>query len=68
MLHYEQPDSESPEREFFFDGTRIPDPAPKLTIEQVRKDAFLPRNCHSDTVGTGGALCCAFSRAIGSKG
>jgi PRTRC genetic system protein C len=24
-------------REFFYNGTRIPDPAPNLTVEQVRE-------------------------------
>ena len=24
-------------REFFYNGTRIPDPAPSLTVEQVRE-------------------------------
>ena len=43
-------------REFFYNGTRIPDPAPNLTVEQVQRitDAVLPRNCHGDTGGAGG--------------
>jgi hypothetical protein len=41
-------------REFLYNGTRIPDPAPNLTVEQVRKDDVLPRNCHGDTGRTGG--------------
>ena len=27
-------------REFFYNGTRIPDPAPSLTVEQVRELLF----------------------------
>jgi len=27
-------------REFFYNGTRIPDPAPNLTVEQVRELLF----------------------------
>ena len=28
------------QREFFYNGTRIPDPAPNLTVEQVRELLF----------------------------
>ena len=28
---------ESLQREFFYNGTRIPDPAPNLSVEQVRE-------------------------------
>ena len=43
-------------REFFYNGSRIPDPAPNLTVEQVREllTPSYPRNCHGDTGRTGG--------------
>jgi len=60
-------------REFFYNGTRIPDPAPSLTVEQVREilTPSHPEIATATLVGpedTGGALRYTFSRAIGSKG
>jgi PRTRC genetic system protein C len=60
-------------REFFYNGTRIPDPAPNLTVEQVREllTPSHPEIATATLVGpedTGGALRYTFSRAIGSKG
>ena len=60
-------------REFFYNGTRIPDPAPGLTVEQVREilTPTYPELATATLVGpedTGGALRYTFSRAIGSKG
>ncbi|MGA7704364.1 MAG: PRTRC system protein C [Solirubrobacteraceae bacterium] len=60
-------------REFFYNGTRIPDPAPSLTVEQVREilTPTYPEIATATLVGpegTGGALRYTFSRAIGSKG
>jgi PRTRC genetic system protein C len=60
-------------REFFYNGTRIPDPAPSLTVEQVR-EILTPSHPEIATAtltgpeDTGGALRYTFSRAIGSKG
>jgi PRTRC genetic system protein C len=60
-------------REFFYNGTRIPDPAPSLTVEQVREllTPSYPEIATASLTGpedTGGALRYTFSRAIGSKG
>jgi PRTRC genetic system protein C len=60
-------------REFFYNGTRIPDPAPSLTVEQVRETLTpsYPELATATLVGpedTGGTLRYTFSRAIGSKG
>ena len=60
-------------REFFYNGTRIPDPAPSLTVEQVREilTPTYPEIATATLVGpedTGGTLRYTFSRAIGSKG
>ena len=60
-------------REFFYNGTRIPDPAPSLTVEQVREilTPSYPELATATLVGpedTGGTLRYTFSRAIGSKG
>ena len=60
-------------REFFYNGTRIPDPAPSLTVEQVREmlTPTHPELATATLVGpedTGDALRYTFSRAIGSKG
>ena len=43
-------------REFFYNGTRIPDPAPNLTVEASERiaNAVPPRNCNGDTGGAGG--------------
>ena len=64
---------ESLHREFFYNGTHIPDPAPNLTVEQVREilTPTYPELATATLVGpedTGGALRYTFSRAIGSKG
>ena len=60
-------------REFFYNGTRIPDPAPTLTVEQVREilTPTCPEIATASLVGpedSGSALRYTFSRAIGSKG
>jgi len=60
-------------REFFYNGTRIPDPAPNLTVEQVR-ELLTPSYPEIATATLGGsedkadALRYTFGRAIGSKG
>jgi PRTRC genetic system protein C len=60
-------------REFNYNGIRIPDPAPQMTVEQVR-DLLTPTYPEIATAtlagpeDTGTALCYTFSRAIGSKG
>ncbi len=41
-------------REFFYNGTRIPDPAPNLTVEQVR-ELLTPSYPEIATAITGGA-------------
>lgn len=60
-------------REFYFNGARIPDPAPDMTVEEVRE--FLtptyPEIATATLTGpdaTGTALRYTFDRAIGSKG
>lgn len=60
-------------REFHYNGIRIPDPGPKLSVEQVR-DLLIPQFPEIATASvsgpeaTGRALCYTFSRAIGTKG
>jgi len=60
-------------REFFCNGTRIPDPAPGMSVEQVR-ELLTPAHPELATAtlegpeDTGTALRYSFSRAIGSKG
>lgn len=60
-------------REFYYNGVRIPDPGPDLTVEQVR-DLLAPTYPEISTASvsgpedTGSALRYTFSRAIGSKG
>ena len=60
-------------REFYCNGTRIPDPAPQMTAEEVR-DLLTPSYPEIATAtltgpeDTGAALRYFFSRAIGSKG
>ena len=60
-------------REFFYNGVRIPDPAPQMSVEQVR-DLLTPQFPEIATAtltgpeDTGTALRYTFSRAIGSKG
>ena len=61
------------QREFLYNGTRIPDPAPNLTVEQVREllTPSYPEIATASLAGpedTGGILRYTFSRAIGSKG
>ncbi len=60
-------------REFSYNGTRIPDPAPNLSVEQVREllTPSYPEIATASLTGpedTGDALRYTFSRAIGSKG
>ena len=60
-------------REFCYNGIRIPDPGPGLTIDQVR-DLLTPNYPEIATASvsgpeaTGTALRYTFSRAIGTKG
>jgi PRTRC genetic system protein C len=60
-------------REFYYNGFRIPDPAPHMSVEQVR-DLLTPTYPEIATAtltgpeDTGSALRYSFSRAIGSKG
>jgi PRTRC genetic system protein C len=60
-------------REFAYNGSRIPDPDPKMDIEQVR-DLLAPSYPEIATAtmsgpeDTGTTLRYTFSRAIGSKG
>ena len=60
-------------REFFYNGTRIPDPASTLSVAQVREllTPSYPEIATASLAGpedTGDALRYTFSRAIGSKG
>ena len=64
---------ETLEREFFYNGTRIPDPAPTLSLEQVREllTPTWPEIATATLDGpedTGSTLRYTFNRAIGSKG
>ena len=60
-------------REFAFNGSRIPDPDPRMSIDQVR-DLLTPSYPEIATAtmtgpeDTGTSLRYSFSRAIGSKG
>jgi PRTRC genetic system protein C len=60
-------------REVVFNGSRIPDPDPQMTIEQIR-DLLTPSYPEIATAtmtgpeDTGTSLRYSFSRAIGSKG
>ena len=60
-------------REFNYNGVRIPDPAPQMSVEQVR-DLLTPTYPEIATAtltvpeDTGTVLRYTFSRAIGSKG
>lgn len=60
-------------REFCYNGIRIPDPGPALTIDQVR-DLLTPNYPEIATASvsgpeaTGSVLRYTFSRAIGTKG
>jgi PRTRC genetic system protein C len=60
-------------REFYFNGVRIPDPAPGMSVEEVRE--FLtptyPEIATATLTGpdaTGSSMRYTFDRAIGSKG
>jgi PRTRC genetic system protein C len=60
-------------REFLYNGSRIPDPNPKMEIEQIREllTPSYPEIATATMTGpedTGTALRYTFSRAIGSKG
>ena len=60
-------------REFYYDGIRIPDPGPRLTVDQVR-DLITPQFPEVATASVSGpeaagsVLRYTFSRAIGTKG
>ena len=60
-------------REFHYNGIRIPDPGPELTVDQVR-DLLTPAYPEIATAtvsgpeDTGSMLRYTFSRAIGTKG
>ncbi|WP_263356617.1 PRTRC system protein C [Acidicapsa ligni] len=60
-------------REFYYNGVRIPDPGPEMTVDQVR-DLLTPRFPEIATASvegpedTGNVLRYKFSRAIGEKG
>jgi PRTRC genetic system protein C len=60
-------------REFHYNGVRIPDPAPQMSVEEVR-DLLVPSYPELATAiltgpeDTGTTLRYTFSRAIGSKG
>ena len=60
-------------REFHYNGIRIPDPGPELSVEQVR-DLLTPQYPDIATAAVSGpeaigtALRFTFSRAIGTKG
>jgi PRTRC genetic system protein C len=60
-------------REFNYNGFRIPDPAPHMSVEQVRDflTPSFPEIATATLTGpedTGTALRYSFNRAIGSKG
>jgi PRTRC genetic system protein C len=60
-------------REFFYNGSRIPDPAPTMEIEQVREllTPSYPEIATATMTGpedTGRVLRYTLTRAIGSKG
>jgi PRTRC genetic system protein C len=64
---------ETLQREFFYNGTRIPDPAPNLSVEEVREllTPSWPEIATATLEGpedTGSTLRYTFNRAIGSKG
>jgi len=60
-------------REFHYNGVRVPDPGPELTVEQVR-DLLTPNYPEIATASVSGpeaagsVLRYTFNRAIGSKG
>jgi PRTRC genetic system protein C len=60
-------------REFNYNGVRIPDPAPHMSVEQVREllTPTYPEIATASLTGpedTGTMLRYTFNRAIGSKG
>lgn len=60
-------------REFYFNGVRIPDPGPEMTVEQVREllTPTYPEISTATLTGpeaTDSTMRYTFSRAIGSKG
>jgi PRTRC genetic system protein C len=60
-------------REFEYNGVRIPDPGPELTVDQVREllTPAYPEIATASLTGpeaTGSALRYTFNRAIGTKG
>ena len=60
-------------REFNYNGVRIPDPAPQMSVEQVRDLLVLSYSEPATATltgpeDTGTTLRYTFSRAIGSKG
>jgi PRTRC genetic system protein C len=64
---------ETLQREFFYNGSRIPDPAPNLSVEEVREllTPTWPEIATATLEGpedTGTTLRYTFNRAIGSKG
>jgi PRTRC genetic system protein C len=65
--------AEAMEREFYYNGIRIPDPGPALTVDQVR-DLITPQFPEVATASvsgpdaTGTVLRYTFTRAIGTKG
>jgi PRTRC genetic system protein C len=60
-------------REFYYNGVRIPDPGPEMTVDQVR-DLLTPTYPEMATASLtgpedmGDVLRYTFNRAIGSKG
>ncbi len=64
---------EQMEREFTYNGVRLPDPGPRLSVDQVRETyaAAYPEIVTASVEGpevVGSKLVYRFSRAIGSKG
>jgi PRTRC genetic system protein C len=64
---------ETLQREFFYNGSRIPDPVPNLSVEEVREllTPTWPELATATFEGpedTGTNLRYTFNRAIGSKG
>ena len=60
-------------REFYYQGSRIPDPNPKMSVDEVREllTPAYPEIATATLAGpedTGTALRYTFARAIGSKG
>ena len=60
-------------REFYFNGVRIPDPAPEMSVEEVRDflTPSFPEIATATLTGpdaTGTSMRYTFDRAIGSKG